>query len=132
MSDTLEIRFAKARGIKGFDQPQPPSFWKKISPIDSNTVREVLMGMTEDEWETFGRIDNDGNYEPSNCRWETRAEQDRNTRTMRMVNIGGVSKCVIDWCKHFSIKVATVYYRQKRGWNVVEALTTPARSRKSL
>lgn len=29
---------------------------------------------------TIDRINNDGNYEPSNCRWITRAEQNRNQR----------------------------------------------------
>lgn len=33
---------------------------------------------------TLERINNHGNYEPGNCRWATRAEQNRNTRTTKL------------------------------------------------
>ena len=59
---------------------------------------------------TLGRVDNNGNYEPSNCRWETRKEQRRNTsRTLR---IKGVPFAQL--CEEQSVPYKGIWQRMKR------------------
>ncbi len=44
---------------------------------------------------TLDRINNDGNYEPKNCRWATRSEQSHNKRAFGISKYHGINKCKI-------------------------------------
>jgi hypothetical protein len=87
------------------------------------------------EGHTLDRIDNDGNYEPENCRWADARSQNRNTILNRIVRgPSGESLTVIEWSEKSGLKYSTILERLKRGWTEEEAVTVPTgglnRSRK--
>jgi len=77
------------------------------------------------EGRTLDRIDNDGIYEPSNCRWATRSEQGKNTSRIRYLTYDDKTRSVRDWERHLKFGRDVISDRiNKLGWSIERALST--------
>ena len=98
--------------------------------LDSFEAFREDMGEHPDNM-SLDRIDNNGNYNPSNCRWASRSEQQRNTRNNHMITYNGITKCLPDWADKTGICSSTIRSRLRiLGWTVADALTTPLGTRR--
>ena len=74
---------------------------------------------------TIDRINVNGNYEPNNCRWITRAEQNCNTRQNRYISYNGETHTITEWAKILGVSRTTITSRlDLYGWSIDEAFNT--------
>jgi len=108
------------RGIKVCDE------WRDYTRFIND------MGRRPTPKHSLDRIDNDGGYNLTNCRWATRKEQDRNTSQITYITLNGARVKFIDACDQYSINPATARFRLRRGWSAEDTFHTPVQLRNNL
>ena len=89
------------------------------------------MGTRPSSKHSLERIDNNGNYEPGNCKWATRDEQGANRRNNRYLTHDGRTMIIAEWAREYGISQYVLYSRIDDGWPLDKALSTPVRFRRS-
>lgn len=113
-SKTIHYDRYGGRGITVCDEWH--DFWNFVKWSDSVGGRPT--GTSID------RIDNNGNYEPSNCRWATKFQQSTNKCTNVILEYNGIKKSLIEWALEYGLEWNTLSNRINRGWPVDKAITT--------
>lgn len=92
-----------ARGVKICER------WSSFSSFVAD------MGDPPTAAHSLDRINNAGNYEPSNCRWATSLQQNRNSRKIQYITVNGIKACQLDWAREIGVCPATICYWKYTG-----------------
>ena len=79
---------------------------------------------------SIDRVNNDGHYEPTNCRWTDAYVQGANKRNNRHITHEGATRTLSEWARHGGIPTNVLHSRLRNGWPMSRAIAEPHRARK--
>lgn len=100
--------------------------WSKFNPEGvvnfynwsiNNGYKKEILSNGKNKW-SLDRINNDGNYEPDNCRWTTQDVQANNKRNNINIEHNGKTQTLKQWAKELNIKYCSLLNRYERGVDV--------------
>jgi hypothetical protein len=97
--------------------------------LDSFTTFLSDMGPRPSSAYSIERINHNGNYEPSNCKWATKEEQAVNRRDNRLLTFQGRTMIAAQWAREMGLPINRIFARLRLGWSVEKALTAPIDAR---
>lgn len=103
-----------ARGIKMCEE------WEN----DFNVFYDWAMSHGYSKNLSIDRIDNNGDYSPSNCRWATKMVQQNNTRANIFLEYDGKRLTLAQWARELDVSYQMLRYRYRAGWDTERILTT--------
>lgn len=118
--NSRNYRLYGGRGIKVCDEWS--AFWPFRNWAYSNGYADNL---------SIDRIDPNGDYSPSNCRWIPMEKQAGNKRTNVFIEYNGEKKTIAEWSRVLGISRAMLQYRVKAGWTPEQCIETPKNERKA-
>lgn len=83
------------------------------------------VGLRPDLEHSIDRIDNSKGYEPGNCRWATRSQQQCNKNKTKLITYNGESLTVVQWARKLGRPKCAVAQRIANGMDPIEAITRP-------
>lgn len=87
------------------------------------------MGYAPSDKHSIDRIDNNGNYCPSNCKWSDQKTQINNRRNTSFIEYKGERLCTSDWSARTGVPIKNIAIRIRMGWDVERALFLLPRKR---
>lgn len=95
-----------------------------------NSFKNFLKDMSEKPINhQIDRIDNNGNYCKSNCRWVTSKINNRNRRNNHLITYDNKTRCLSAWAEEIGMNKTTLRDRIIAGWSIEKTLTTPIKDK---